>query len=659
MEASPLIKAHDHAREASIATRTSNTVVAVNEHALAAGEFATAAHKTSSAEALRTLRLLEKHHQRLSQLLRYTLEHPLADVSGVDHAQTLASDSISEKDDTNNDGDAKTATNNGAGAAKSTTSISGVVSRGEFAKRTSDSQGEGYAVGDGAAEGASGRASHQTASAAAESMSATAKAHKAGVAAMASLQSGAGRRYPPARELSSSIANNLASARGIRGSSAAARLHHRGQPAAPSISNDQAPGSLETSPGRKEGGGSRAQMQSVLQQQAKPSWVPPTPQPSQIPTHMFLGTETDDGEAKPKSDEGFSRFYNRFGSIINRLSAPLAFAGLPLITEEPPISQTGDAAVATEPSRNIKQRQPVHHRSASQLSASAAADPDLSQIYSRAALRAVGREPGNGNDSFYVVPKTGHTASYANILSFDQKEKRRQVAASIHGGHVVGDTRDGGMGMDRIPELADDPDDDFVDANEHPSFAAAGGPSRVGRDENQMHQLSGKSGTASDHLVEELYTENQGLKGMLDKLSRRLHTFEASAQQSHMALQESMRFMRPGSPTNSSGGAGGTRSSTSSLTPAAAATASLKANTGAGSQHADSDDIATDAHSRALLRKTKDLEEELARALQRLDASERERTHQEKTLQKYREKWEKLRAGAKARRDANAGPSET
>ncbi|CAK7265849.1 hypothetical protein SEPCBS119000_001728 [Sporothrix epigloea] len=658
METSPLIKAHDHAREASIATRASNTIVAVNEHTLAAGEFATAAHTTSSVEALRTLRLLENHHQRLSQLLRYTLEHPPAGAPGVKQLRSLAEDSTTEKDKASDDGDATVTVKNGAGTAETTTFISGVVSRGEFANRTTDSQDDGYPVGDGAAKGEADRRAKST-SAAAQSMSATARAHQAGVAAMATLQSGAGRRYPPARELSSSIANNLASARGIRGSSAAARLHHRGQPAAPSISNDQAPGNLETSPGRKEGGGSRAQMQSVLQQQVKPSWVPPTLQPQQKPTHMFLGTETEEGEVKPKSEEGFSRFYSQFGSIINRLSAPLAFAGLPLTTEDPLASKTDDTAVATASSRDAKQQQPSHRRSASQLSASSATDPDLSQIYSRAALRAIGRESGGGHESFYVVPKTGHTASYANILSFDQKEKRRQVAASVHGGSRTGDTRDNESNMHKIPEVADDVDDDFVDANEQPSIASARGTNRAGREKNRMHQLKGKSGAATDHLVEELYTENQGLKDMLDKLSRRLHTFEASAQQSHMALQESMRFMRPGSPANSGSAVGGTRLSTSSLSPAPATTASLKVTTGAERSGTDTHDATMDAQATALIRKTKDLEEELARALQRLDASEKERTHQEKTLQKYREKWEKLKAGAKARRDANGGPSET
>jgi hypothetical protein len=76
MESSPLIKAHDHARAAAIATQTADTTVAITEHAHAAGEFANASKSTSSHEALRTLRLLEQHHKRLSELLKLPVGPP-------------------------------------------------------------------------------------------------------------------------------------------------------------------------------------------------------------------------------------------------------------------------------------------------------------------------------------------------------------------------------------------------------------------------------------------------------------------------------------------------------------------------------------------------------------------------------------------------------
>ncbi|KFX97719.1 hypothetical protein V490_02667, partial [Pseudogymnoascus sp. VKM F-3557] len=162
---------------------------------------------------------------------------------------------------------------------------------------------------------------------------------------------------------------------------------------------------------------------------------------------------------------GFTRFYSTFEGLLSKLSAPLAFAGLPLIAEEPA------AQPAKPPSRP---------------STSASATPDLSKYISRAALRASASNPGAAADSFYVVPATGGTASYASILSFAEKEKRRLA--------------------DLRPASSFD-DDDFVDAREHPSppsptksrsFAAASG-SRSGS----------KSAKEVEREREELRIENK------------------------------------------------------------------------------------------------------------------------------------------------------
>lgn len=371
------------------------------------------------------------------------------------------------------------------------------------------------------------------------------------------------RRYP-SREMTSSIASNLASARGIRSS------RNRGQPIPPSVTNDQAPGNMELQARRD---GSRAKMQTVLDQSGKPGWIPPT-----VSEHQRNEAESKKAEeaASPASDDGYSRFYSTFGNIINRLSAPLAFAGLPLIAED---SSAPEPAEVPEPAPIKRNRL---------KSAAVQAEPDLSKIYSRATLRAISAH--NPNDSFYVVPTSGHTVSYANIISFADKEKRR-LEASLHGDSLI-----------------DDDDDDFVDARESPHTLSPG-KRRVGKTRNER-DLS--------NTVEELYVENKGLKDMLDKLSKRLHAFEASAQSSSLALAESMRFRRPGSPS-----AGGTA--------------------GAG---------ATAGGDAVLRARNKELEEQMALAIQRMDALEKENRTMARTLEKYREKWEKLKAGAKARRQA-------
>lgn len=486
-------QAHDHAKAASDATQTSNFTIAINEHTQAAGEFSLAAKSTSSIEALRTLRLLENQHQQLSELIKFSVQHPAKRASasekdGADHVDEKAS--------------ALT-----AGADTKTDTVASTASK------------------------ASG--------------------------ALPSLMPQAQRRYPPTRELSSSIASNLASARGIRGS-------RRGIPAAPSVSNEIAPGNLDTT-SRKDG--SKTRMQNMLDNKGrqKPSWVPPVQNPAQATRQLSIDEairEESRATASP-SDEGFSRFYNTFGSIINTLSAPLAFAGLPLIAEDSTSSENKTS------------------ESSSQKRRSTSDEPDLNKIYSKATLRSIYRDGHSPTDSFYVVPPSGHTVSYANILNFDQKEKRRAMAASVHGS-------DAG---------SNDPDEeDFVDARESQMFLSPNVKRRVGKSQNERGLYN---------AIEELNTENIGLKDMLDKVTKRLAAFEASAQHSRLAIVDSMQLRRPSSPLSQSGGAGA------------------------------SDD--------ALRRRNRELEEELASAV-------KENNHLQRTVDKYRKRWQEVISSAKERR---------
>lgn len=463
---------------------------------------------------MRTLRLLEQHHQKLSELLKFSADHPAKHaITEKDAADAVEKDAIQS--------DSAEASSDAAAAAGATPKPSATVP---------------------------------------------------GLTPQ--------RRYPPSRELSSSIASNLASARGIRGS-----RHPRDQPLAPTFSNAQAPGNVDTL-ARKDG--SRSKMQYMLDSKTgkpKPSWVPPTQPTAQgsRPPSIGEAAEEEHTPATTPADDGFSRFYSTFGSIINRLSAPLAFAGLPLIAEE---SNSPEAA-APEPSQQRRSRgKAVQPQSPSE-------EPDLAKIYSKAALRSVYRDGHTVNDSFYVVPTSGHTVSYANILNFEQKEKRRAMAASLHSGE---------------PDTVDDhEDEDFVDARESqmslsPSTKRRGGKSQTERD---LH-----------NIVEELSTENASLKAMLDKVTKRLHIFEASAQHSRLALADSMRLPPPGSPMSHSGG------------------------------------VPVQVMDEALRKRNQELEEELAKLSQRFDVLEKDNKRLRHNLDKYRDKWEALKAGAKARRDA-------
>ena len=480
--------------------------MAINEHALAAGEFARAASGTGSAEALRTLRLLEQHHQRLSELLRYPSENPPSTTSAEPDVQVVAEKPLSTS----------------AAVAELRASKSDLGPRSQSPLRNPPS-----------------------------------------------LQHP--RRLPP-RDLSSSIASNLASARGIR-------ANYTRQPLSPSVSTHQAPGSLEALPRRD---GKRPKVPSIPEH-AQPSWVPPTQAAPQKVASQIATAKTSAApeQASTSTEEGFSRFYNTFESILSKLSAPLAFAGLPLISEE------GPAPSAPEPTSSKKRYSGSKERTGS--------DPDLTKYISRAALRASARDGQSGNDSFYVVPTTGHTASYAQIMSFDQKERRR-MAASIHSEN---------------PDVFSEPneEEDFVDAREtpmptSPSFTRKG----------SSRKLSGRD---LENKVEELDMENKSLKDCIDKLSKRLHAFEMSAQQSSMALQESMRLMRPMSPARE------------------------QASDRGGDE--------------ALQRRVLELEEHVALGGKEIDRLGKENEKLKTVVARYRERWEKLKEGAKTRREGGAG----
>ncbi|KAI1133735.1 hypothetical protein F5Y10DRAFT_4139 [Nemania abortiva] len=490
MDSAPLIKAHDHARAASVATHTSDTTVAINEHTRAAGEFANAAKDTTSVEALRTLKLLEQHHRRLSELLQAPLQPPSS------QASTETDPPEDEKEE------AHPASDPAAPSAKSLNEKSAPPKP-------------------------------------------TVLKHP---------------RYP-ARDLGASIASNLASARGIR--------KYRGQPLVPSVSNTEVPGNLE---GVVKKAASRTKMQDMLDNSDKTSTVS-SPGRSAGFVDEPPSREVSDVSAA-SSDEGFSRFYSAFGSLINRISAPLAFAGLPLINEEQPEEQSPPPPPEMPTQKRIR----VRH------SAPTSVEPDLPKLYSKAALRAVNREGHSTNDSFYVVPTSGHTASYASILSFADKEKRRMEASS-HG---------------TMNNMAQDGDeDDFVDAREsqmsHPPA---------------LKRRAGKGST--DNIVEELYLENKSLKDMIDLLSKRLHAFESMSQNSGMRLAESMRLMRPGSPLTPTGKPG--------------------------------------VSEEAIARELSELKQQNQALIRQNEELEKSYTKARANLIRYREKWDQLKAGAKARR---------
>lgn len=178
--------------------------------------------------------------------------------------------------------------------------------------------------------------------------------------------------------------------------------------------------------------------------------------------------------------------------------------------------------------------------------------------------------------------------------------------------------------------LEEDEEDDFVDAQEiiQAQQHQASTPHHLGSSiPAGIRNKSVGRNSAENNLrntVEELHLENASLKEALDKVSKRLHAFEMNSQSSHLALAQSMRLQRPGSPINLS-------SSTAGI---------------AAGKAIESDDF--------LKRRNKELEEQVGELTRRLGSMERDYDKLQQTVEKYRERWEKLKAGAKARREAQA-----
>ncbi|RAL14420.1 uncharacterized protein BO97DRAFT_404334 [Aspergillus homomorphus CBS 101889] len=531
MEAAPLTLAHTHARNAVIETRKSNPVAASEEHDLAAGEFATAAQHSSDREALRTLQLLEQHHKKLAQILRFQHENPSNFASTQANTQPLSAET---------GGSTRTSTA-GADAQQQPPRLS---------------------------------------------------------------------RHPrlPSRE-SSSIVSNLASARGIPSQP------RRSSPASPTLTSQQAGAKMTDGPAKVRTSESRlrgVQAHGMKERASRPSTsrqsrTPPLASPTEITSQQFAPPTSSEASHQRSrtsmTEEPFQKFYSTFEGLISKISAPLAFAGLPLGSEASEASAHRKSAPDTRTDRYNAMSDRSHH----------SADPDINKIFSKAALQAIrdtsGTGPtGNPAESFYVVPTTGGTVSYAGILTRAEKEARRSSF--------------------------DEGDEDFVDARETPSspelrqsLSGMQGISKAGRGNDKF------SSPQNPKTMEELQMENQVLRQLSDNLSKRLHMWEVNAQSSSMALQQSLKAMHhpnalsPDHPAPSSSAA---------MSPVVEASASPAAE-----------------HEKRI----KELEEAVRRSEEAMGEIGREneklRAYSERLRDKneqYRDRWEKLKEGARRKR---------
>ena len=404
------------------------------------------------------------------------------------------------------------------------------------------------------------------------------------------------------RDLSSSIASNLASARGIPSA-----RQKRSMPVSPLVSNQHADGQIaqEETRGKsisRQGTDTSDGLLSPSKQLSRPPWAPPM-----IPA--TAKSEIAEQPDEQSSDAPFQQFYATFESLISKLSAPLAFAGLPLTS-------------SAKPPASPAQTSPKSPKSSSRPGP-AAASVDYSQLISRAALRAVSGTGTaiNPSESFYVVPTTGGTISYAEIMNRAEREEARNLRHHR-----------------QTSNLSNISEDDFVDAqstilpnrprsheSNTPTPPSALGRFRRGVDEAKVN---GKT-------MEELALENQALKHLSDTLSRRLHVFEMSAQTSSAALVQSIRSLHRSplttpllSPENSRG-----KNSSKPL--------------GMGTER--------EREEEAMAKRIAELEDILRKSDARARKKEEENAKLKETITKYKEKWDSLKAGAKARRERERG----
>lgn len=359
--------------------------------------------------------------------------------------------------------------------------------------------------------------------------------------------------------MSSSIASNLASARGIPGSS-----------------NRRGPTSHLT-----------PLTESILQQQSRQSQRDVSRGESQSDCRAGGRKESssEDGDKLPidasqgrgavdssQSEASFQKFYNTFEGLLGKLSAPLAFAGLPLVPEEN--ETTSRPVVASTP--KLAPETTTH-----------ATSPDISKIFSKAALRAVKDDHGSlgVQESFFVVPTAGGTVSYAGVLSRAERQ-------ALNRGQTL-----------------ETPLEERISDDNAETMPEVGGQ----RSSKAVSKIPDEGSRKSTKTTEELEIENESLKQLTDNLSRRLYMWEKSAQSQSMALQQSIRSLQP--PPRS-----------------------VRDHLGA-------------AHGPDQEKEMREMEEQLTLAQKEVERYGRENEKLTAVVLRYRQRWEKLKEGARVRRE--------
>ncbi|KAF9691744.1 hypothetical protein EKO04_010280 [Ascochyta lentis] len=335
--------------------------------------------------------------------------------------------------------------------------------------------------------------------------------------------------------------------------------------------------------------------------------------------------------SSPPPEDNFRRFYSAFGGVISAISAPLAFTSLPL-NPTPPTPAPEPPKV--DKSSRTKSRNPSPEASRTVKSSV----PDLAALISKPALRALrsdGGTPLNPNESFYLVPTSGGTVTYASMLQGSGTQPHHLNPIDEGSGSLKGSQ------------------DEFVDAQESvgpPSPTSSRRPrsrSSAGQVTAQRSIPAGR-GTGLKTL-EELALENETLKSLVDKQAKRIQMWETNSQNQFNALAQSFRARPPARISSDPNALAHALSLGTNAVPALPSPPLPSSNS---TTTATSPPDATTSSTTA--KKLLDLEAQLAsqtHRLQELSSTNAQLARQNEkdklVITRYREQWEKLKAGAR------------
>lgn len=258
--------------------------------------------------------------------------------------------------------------------------------------------------------------------------------------------------------------------------------------------------------------------------------------------------------------------------------------------------------------------------------------PDLAALISKPALRALrsdGGTPINPNESFYLVPTSGGTVTYASMLQGPGAQPHHlnpidEGSGSLKGSH-----------------------DEFVDAQE-----SVGPPSPTSSRRPRSRSSAGQVTSARSipagrgtglKTLEELALENETLKSLVDKQSKRLQMWETNSQNQFNALAQSYRARPPARLSSDPNALAHALSIGANAMPA------LPSPPIPGMQAPQSP-----TQDAATAKRIAELEAQLASQTHRLeDLSStnaqlaRQNEKDKQVIGRYREQWEKLKAGAR------------